>query len=259
MIGAYVVVNEEGWIITANHIIEFYGKMDEESKETKKLLEDRIQIENAQGLSRSEKRRRLKSVKRARHDATENCSAWWGMDGLELELAIGNRAVDFALGRLKNFDPKWIKEYPTFKDPTQNFEPGTSLCKLGYPFHQIEPNWNAEHARFELPAGAVPLPFFPIDGIFTRTEEIIVVSEGKEPERFWRVETSSPGLKGQSGGPTYDVNGVVWAMQCQTKHRPLGFDPVAQHQFLNVGLGVHPKTMFEMFNKHGVKFAISDY
>ena len=266
MIGAFMVVNEEGWIITANHILEFLGKMYEEVDDTKKLIADRKQIENNSGLGRGEKKRRLKEIRRPHHQATEHCSAWWAMDGLELEYGVGNTIVDFGLGRFKKFDPNWIKEYPTFKDPTKNFEPGTSLCKLGFPFHQIEPAWNAEHARFELPVGAVPLPYFPIDGIFTRTEEIIVVSEGKENQHYWRVETSSPGLKGQSGGPTYDINGVVWALQCQTRHLPLGFDPVApgqskrkEHQFLNVGLGVHPKSMFEMFNKHGVKFAISDY
>ena len=39
------------------------------------------------------------------------------------------------------------------------------------------------------------------------------------------LETSSAGLLGQSGGPIFDIDGTVWAMQSRTTHLPLGFAP----------------------------------
>lgn len=37
------------------------------------------------------------------------------------------------------------------------------------------------------------------------------------------IETSTPRLRGQSGGPIFDVNGAIWAIQSQTHHLKLGF------------------------------------
>ena len=74
------------------------------------------------------------------------------------------------------------------------------------------------------------------------------------------VETSSPGLKGQSGGPTFDSEGRIWAMQSKTAHYPLEF-PAGQknqeHQFLNVGMGTHAKTIIDFLDSNGVKYNLS--
>ena len=76
------------------------------------------------------------------------------------------------------------------------------------------------------------------------------------------VETSTPGLKGQSGGPIYDKEGRICAMQVQTAHQPLGFHPtveyegktVVENQFLNVGLGVHVKTITSILRDRHIRF-----
>lgn len=62
------------------------------------------------------------------------------------------------------------------------------------------------------------------------------------------IETSSPGLKGQSGGPIFDKEGTVFGIQSRTMHFPLGFAPPVQdgtarhkeHQFINVGARSSP-------------------
>ena len=49
-------------------------------------------------------------------------------------------------------------------------------------------------------------------------------------------------------------------MQSRTAHLPLGFSPevtaggqtTVEHQFINVGQGVHVRTMLEFFARHGV-------
>jgi hypothetical protein len=61
------------------------------------------------------------------------------------------------------------------------------------------------------------------------------------------VETSSPGLKGQSGGPIFDVNATLWALQSRTVPFPLDIAPAVkengkefkEYQFIQVGLGAH--------------------
>ena len=81
------------------------------------------------------------------------------------------------------------------------------------------------------------------------------------------LETSSPGLMGQSGGPIFDVRGTVWSIQSRTMHLPLGFNPPVpnatrgevEHQFLNVGWGTHPQTLVGALRGRGVTFALSDY
>ena len=76
---------------------------------------------------------------------------------------------------------------------------------------------------------------------FPKALEIIKSKEGNYDMLY--VETSTPGLKGQSGGPIFDTNGHIYAMQVQPNHIPLGFHPISEYdgksieknQFLNVG------------------------
>ncbi len=76
------------------------------------------------------------------------------------------------------------------------------------------------------------------------------------------VETSSPGLRGQSGGPIFDVNGHICALQSRTVHHQLGFSPVVkvghrevnEHQFLNVGIGTHVEEITAFLDKHKISY-----
>ena len=76
------------------------------------------------------------------------------------------------------------------------------------------------------------------------------------------IETSTPGLKGQSGGPIFDSHGNIYGMQVITNHLPLGFHPmveydgrkVVENQFLNVGVGVHVRTIRDILDARGVDY-----
>jgi len=117
----------------------------------------------------------------------------------------------------------------------------------------------------QTPGGTLPIPRFPINGIFTRTRSFGKTRNGLYGIKY--IETSSPGLRGQSGGPIFDVHGTVWSIQSRTEHLPLGFSPtiekggktVVEHQFLNVGLGVHPSTIYDFLKHSGIEFSVSDY
>ena len=108
------------------------------------------------------------------------------------------------------------------------------------------------------------MPRFPIDGIFTRN---IIAGKSKDNKfdiKF--LETSSPGLKGQSGGATFDINGNLWAIQSRTQHLDLGFSPkvkkgkreVEENQFLNVGWGIHIDTIIKFLIDKNVDFEMSE-
>ncbi len=264
-IGTYVVLNPDGWIVTAGHILSQWDKLVQNVKHTKDAVEARDAINSDKGLNRKERNKRLRAAPRVRRDDSDRCSAWWGLDSLKLRdfsyttLSVPGfgEIIDIGIGRLEPFDSDSVNGYPVFKDPTRDFDTGTSLCKLGFPFHQITPVWDEAKEAFALPPTALPLPRFPIDGIFTREVNIVVENGPKLSYPVKYVETSTPGLKGQSGGPTIDSKGTVWAIQTKTSHWPLGFS--GGQQFLNVGLGVHPETLFGVLDERGIGYQVSSY
>jgi hypothetical protein len=139
---------------------------------------------------------------------------------------------------------------------------GTSLCRLGYPFHQIQATFDESTETFNLGPGVFPIPRFPNDGIHTR---IVMVPSPDGSRTVKLLETSTPGLLGQSGGPIFDRHGNVWAMQCKTQSLPLGFAPAAivgnqkvvEHQFMHVGWGTHVEDILKFLRLHNVTVNVS--
>lgn len=258
-IGAYVIVNDQGWIVTAHHIVEQWMKLSEDEAACKKHEAEVARIRGDTSLDRKTQRRELSKLGHISKSATARASAWWGVDGLKIKdwRFCSIPAVDVSIAQLENFIPPDGQIYPKFKDPKKGFEPGRSLCKLGFPFHQITPVWNDTNQMFSF---QVPIPRFPIEGILTRMVSIRPSDGSEPPYPFTWIETSSPGLRGQSGGPIFDANGTIWGIQVQTAHLPLGFSKKGEpEQYLNVGLGVHTMTLIELFKEQGVQFSMSDY
>lgn len=257
-IGAFVVINEDGWFITAFHIMAQLNKLGLAHKEYKETIEKRAEIENM-GLKKHLKMERLNKL-RIHSTAVTNFSVLLSWQGVTIGDVYGIPEADIAVGKLINFRKEMVKIYPKFKDPKEPMDQGTSLCKLGFPFHSIEPTFN-EQKGFILPPGSLPIPIFPIDGIYTRTVNIQNNTGKKYPLMF--IETSTPGLKGQSGGPTFDVNGAIWAIQSQTHHMKLGFGDNQKHtkelehlknQYLNVGWGTHALTITSFLNEQNISY-----
>lgn len=259
---AFVVVNDEGWIVTAAHIYDTYFKYQCDAAEVKKYKEQLQSIEADTSLNRKAKDKKIRRIK-VDKTMVEDHSLWWGKD----EVSLNNVEIlpegDLAIGQLDPFDPKSFAHYPIFKDPT-TLKPGTSLCKLGFPFHEIKSTYDTAKG-FILAEGAVPLPLFPMEGIYSRN---IIYGKSKDGKYILQyLETTTPGLMGQSGGPIFDAKGTVWAIQSRTAHNPLGFSPkikrdgkdVEENQFLNVGLGIHPELINAFLTDNGIKFAISNY
>lgn len=261
-IGAFVVINKDGWIATAGHVLEQGQAASESATKCREREVAEVAVRADQSLTEMQRRGKLKALGKSKGDEINRASMLWGNfpGNPQPETVTVLSGVDFAIAKLTPFDPAWVPRYPIFKDPSKGLEqPGVSLCKLGYPFHQIVPSFDPTRDEFHLPAGSIPIPFFPIDGIFTRVAHIVVPGAAPSPIPLKWVETSTPGLRGQSGGPTFDTKGTVWAIQTRTTSMPLGFDSLPTPQYFHVGLGVHPETMFALFKDHGISFEMSSY
>jgi len=249
------VVNNEGWFITAAHVFDDFFAGVNQIKEANEHQAKRLAIESDTSLSRKERQKRLFALNKVNPKATKNISFWPGRDGVNATNIGYVAELDLAWGQLAPFDAAWVPEYPTFKNPDMNFGPGTSLCKLGFPFHEITPIFDQASGAFTMPPEAFPAPLFPIEGIFTRTIQLpSTITSPTHPLLF--LETSSPGLRGQSGGPIFDTKGRIWGMQARTLHYELGFETNVK-QFLNAGAGPHVKSILSALSDAGIMVTVS--
>lgn len=259
MMSAFIVVNKDGWVLTANHVVEQYAVMAAAKQRLADYLAQRDAIQNNPGLLSAQKRSKLRKLGGPPADSVTDFAFWWGQDGVTFKEAHVVAGVDLALCKLDNFDVSDVPTCAVFKDPSKGIDPGTSLCRLGFPFTEVKHDYNEATAVFSVDASSTV--FFPNEGMFTRN---ITISDNP---LVAFIETSSPGLRGQSGGPIFDTRGTVWGIQSQTGHLALGFSPPVpngrpgevEHQFLNVGRGAHPETICNLLKETGVSFDMSPY
>jgi hypothetical protein len=261
-VGSFVIVNAEGWIVTAAHIFDTMLAHQRDTLEINQYNQEVSEIGNNSYLSAQDKKKRLDKVK-FNPKWIRTYSYWWGADmhGIEnIHLLTEN---DIATGKLTNFNPQFSPQYPVFKKPG-NLAIGTSLCKLGYPFHEVKATFNEKNNSFQIAPNALPIPRFPIDGIFTR--EVLQPNSSNSQYEVKFIETSTPGFRGQSGGPIFDTVGNIWAIQSRTAHLALGFSPkvvinnkeITEHQFINVGMGVHVETILKFLDANKVQYQVSE-
>lgn len=261
--GAFVVINEEGWAVTAFHIISQIKKLEESQNQYSELISKRQSIENNTSLKKHEQMRQLGLLKISPKSITHFSTYLSGL-GTGIGQIFALPDVDLAAFKINDFKPASVASYPKFKDHAKPMNQGTSLCKMGYPFHDIEPTFDMGTNAFQLPPGALPVPNFPLEGIYAR--EFYGADPANTPYPYKFIETSSPGLRGQSGGPTFDIHGNIWAIQSSTRSLRLGFGENAgnskeaehiKNQYLNVGLGVHSETVTNFLTSNRITFLTS--
>ncbi|MEO6281774.1 MAG: trypsin-like peptidase domain-containing protein [Dyadobacter sp.] len=172
---------------------------------------------------------------------------------------------DLAIIQFRDFETKQYQRYAKFLKDTRLVKQGRYLCRLGYPFPEFSNyQYNKNTGDIEwTKGGRINTPSFPIDGIITRhiggSNEVV------------GIEMSTPGLRGQSGGPLFDTNGVIYGMQSATRHLHLGFDQinreviteghrkrVSNYPFLNVGQCVHVDVIKQFLREKKIAFYESE-
>ncbi|GAB3251586.1 hypothetical protein GCM10027347_10110 [Larkinella harenae] len=168
---------------------------------------------------------------------------------------------DLAVIQFKGYNQLKYNAFATFLRDSSKVKPGRTLCRLGYPFPEFTNyRFNSDLDDIEWTTeGRSNTPRFPIDGIITRLRG--------ENNEIVGIEMSTPGLRGQSGGPLFDTNGIIYGMQSSTRHLHLGFDiedrevivngrqtRVSNYPFLNVGQCVHVDIIKKFLRDLNIKF-----
>ncbi|MXX86480.1 MAG: trypsin-like peptidase domain-containing protein [Acidobacteria bacterium] len=212
--GAAMMVNSDGWFVTAGHILQEIHTLTAETQGERRPDKGRARVTHFLPIFSSTR-------------AT-------------LAEGLAQTGSDVGFGRLQNYPPP--QGYPRFR--SRPIEVGEFLCRIGFPFTKaIETTWTKE-------GGFVLNNPFPVPGF---VNEALVSRFRKLPTGLW-METSSPGLRGQSGGPLIDTAGFVCGIQSNTAHYPLGFEKAGRNQVLNVGRAVHVETVTEFAKLHGIKY-----
>ena len=257
-LGSFIVLNNEGWCMTAAHNFGAAFAFNQHQIEMKDHNEKLEKINTDNQINENQKEALRQDVK-ANTKWITNFAILLGGQNINILQSFIYHENDIALFQI---DPQVVKAqtvFPKIKN-SKNISPGTSLCKLGFPFIEVRPTFDNNTKQFILPPNLLPIPLFPIEGIFTRN-----LIHGKTKDGTMDImylETSSPGLKGQSGGPIFDTEGNVYAIQSQNATLALGFKGTIQengklieeNQFFNVGIGVHPVTIEFLLNKHNIHY-----
>jgi len=240
-VAAFIVVNDAGWVLTSGHVVD-------------QILSDGVESPEPSGDGEPDGSSRI--VER---------SEIWALPGFSatparMVEARVNRLADLGLCRLEPFDSGAIGAFPVFRDPASPIAQGMSVCRLGFPFYDVEAVFDEKTQGFMLSSDAFPIPRFALDGIVARFNRR-AAEDGSVSALF--IETSTPGLRGQSGGPLVDVDGRVCGIQSYTSHLDLGFDAhyqidselVIERQFLNVGAATHVAEVHALLGEAGVAYS----
>jgi len=253
-------VNGDGWALTCKHVANLLRFANQLNQKFTNFKTERTQL--APG---KKSRQQLRSLER-KHGLTKgtpvemynnfvNC-----VEGpLDLEAHV-HPSVDVALIKFNNYTRLGPSTFPVFAQNGQDLKQGKFLCRLGFPFPEFtnfEYDQAADRIRWTS-SGRLDTPQFPIEGMMTRNISSSGVRVG--------FELSTPGLRGQSGGPTFDAEARVWGMQAATGHLDLDFDVdkdvlrngqkrrVKDSAFLHVGHCVHVDVLKQFMRDNQVAF-----
>ena len=257
-------VNEDGYAVTCRHVAQEIVNAEAINRNYAEFRKELA------GLRRDGKFNAEKKHAERRHDLSPDRRAqvkvsFDGAKGLKSFSITMSDKYDLALIRFE-CDPPLRTGHAVFLHDSSLVQPGRMLCRLGYPFPEFS-NYVYDPQSDDIAwtkEGNTSTPQFPIEGMVTR-------HIGDADGTISGIEMSTPGLRGQSGGPLFDRNGIIWGMQSMTRHLHLGFDMrkekmtlngreeiINNQPFLHVGQCVHVDIIREFLDQHRVKYYVGD-
>lgn len=201
-----VFVNESGVAITARHVAERMEKLTGAHDHYRSFLREK---EKLRGTNKSSGLRRLETEYGYRgKDTFPAVQAKLRFFDCFTEPCPRFRILhhpihDLSVLVFENFGKRLYKSWARIAKDPSCFRPGTSVCKIGYINPQFT-NYVFDAEKNELAftnyADRDPV-FYPVEGIITRPLILGYYT--------YALETSTPGLKGQSGGPLINSKGDV--------------------------------------------------
>ncbi|MCU0324347.1 MAG: serine protease [Spirosomaceae bacterium] len=252
-------VNEFGVAVTCKHVLELILQADSINQNYQNFKTEKRNLSIGQNLSDLENRYnyRNESIIQMKNNFVNSVSSFQNLT------CHAHATLDLAIIRFEGYSQKFYGSHAVFLKDSSNIKQGKSLCRLGYPFPEFSNFWHNQNTDdIEWTNTGNPnSPSFPIDGIVTRFGADAVGS------KINTIEISTPGLRGQSGGPLFDTKGLVYGMQSMTSHLHLGFDiqeqeviingkptKVSNHPYLHVGHCIHVDRIKEFLRENNVKF-----
>jgi len=114
--GAFVLLNNEGWILTVAHILNSHFAFQKHQEQLDRYRKEVEKIENDDNLNENQKREKTGKLNPNKKWIT-NHSFWWGINGIQIEEFKLFYEGDIAIGQIKNFQPNPAMVYPKFKNP----------------------------------------------------------------------------------------------------------------------------------------------
>ncbi len=256
-------INEDGYALTCRHVLDLLISSDRVNKQYQQFLQEK----NTLPLTAPDNTIALRNLE-------EKYKYYFGttiqlkvnfidcVDQITGFTWFTHPTLDLAIIKFNGFTKKMYPEPATFLKNTESIRPGSSFCRLGFPFPEFTNfTYNAETDDIVwTQQGVTQSPRFPIDGMVTRFL-------GTDNQQTYGIELSTPGLRGQSGGPLFDEKGLVCGMQFSTKHMHLGFDienkpmminnqikNVSDYSFMHLGQCIHINVIKDFLNQQKVKF-----
>ena len=263
----FFFVNDTGVAVTCKHVLDLIPAADNINQaflkfktERDKLPMDNKHRQHLQGLELKYKYNKETTVQLKNNFL--NC-----FDTIKQIVCHAHPSLDLAIIEFKGFNKIFYTSHASFIKESSTIKQGKYLCRIGFPFPEFNNfKHNPDTDDIEWTNTGNPnSPSFPIDGIVTR-----FVADANTGG-ITGIEVSTPGLRGQSGGPLFDTNGKVYGMQSATNHLHLGFDikdkevihegkksKISNHPFLHVGICVHADRIKEFLRQHNISFTESD-
>lgn len=260
--GTLFFVNDEGYAVTCKHIAEMLVSADainrhynSFAKEKKFLPGDARHKQLLKGLELKYKMTAEATIQLKNNfvDCVDS------MSGFTFHL---HPTLDLAIIKFNDYKKIHYTQYARFIKDDKTLLQGKFLCRLGFPFPEFTNyTYNSTTDDIEWTNNGIHVsPRFPMEGMVTRFL-------ADETNGLYGIEMSTPGLRGQSGGPLFDSNGVVHGMQFSTKHLHLGFDlvdkeimvnttikKVSDYSFIHLGQCIHVNAIKAFLQQHNVKY-----
>ncbi len=255
-------VNEMGVAITCRHVVDLIGQRDAINRHYENFKKEKETIGKNNNYNKRLKELELKyNLKPENIVQVKDMFIGCTSDQSFSYHPINHPKYDLSILVFENFKNPSYQSHAYFTKDTNTLRQGKSLCRLGFPFPEFTNfRYNKEADDIEWTnTGRMESPRFPIDGMLTRH----LLDDGK----IVGLEISTPGLRGQSGGPLFDVNGTVAGMQSSTHHLHLGFDMknleyningksirINNQPFLHVGHCIHADVIKSFLRENNIKF-----
>ncbi len=257
-------VNSDGWALTCGHVANQLTVADAIAQ---KATAFQTELSSFRG---KQKERKIERQLEKKYGYTKDIT--FELLNLFINCVEGNlrfkiikhNKYDVALVKFEDYSRLLCDAFPVFPADTSELQQGKYLCRLGFPFPEFS-NFAYDDKANKIAwtsTGRMETPRFPIEGMVTRH---VLDDKGV----IFAFEMSTPGLKGQSGGPAFDVQGKVWGMQFATNHLDLDFDinqevlrqgkkkHVADSAFLHVGYCIHVDILKSFMKENGANFSES--